>query len=158
VRFDRYKFLRTETALSPRIGFAYRIGQTNTVLRASYNRIVQTPSTENLLLSGSEPAAALVNPLTIRLFGSRTRQIPAERSHWFEVGARQGAGRFGRLDAAYYRKGIRDLHDNDQFLNTTIIFPISISRGRVQGLDLRFDTARKGGFGGYLVWVSCKHW
>ncbi|MDQ3256917.1 MAG: TonB-dependent receptor, partial [Acidobacteriota bacterium] len=150
VRFDRYSFLRTEMALSPRLGLAYRIPQTNTILRASYNRIVQTPSTENLLISGSEPAAALVNPLTIRLFGSRTRQIPAERSHWVEVGARQGAGRFGRLDVAYYRKGIRDLHDNDQFLNTTIIFPISISRGRVQGLDLRFDTARKGGFGGYF--------
>ncbi|MFN2454976.1 MAG: carboxypeptidase regulatory-like domain-containing protein, partial [Pyrinomonadaceae bacterium] len=150
VRFDRYNFLRTETALSPRLGLAYRIPQTDTIFRASYNRIMQTPSTENLLISGSEPAAALVNPLTIRLFGSRTRQIPAERSHWFEVGARQSAGRVGRLDVAYYRKGIRDLHDNDQFLNTTIIFPISISRGRVQGLDLRFDTARKGGFGGYF--------
>ncbi len=150
VRFDRYKFLRTETALSPRFGLAYRIPQTNTVLRASYNRIVQTPSTEYLLISGSESAAALVNPLTIRLFGSRTRQIPAERSHWFEVGARQQTGKLGRLDVAYYRKGIRDLHDNDQFLNTTIIFPISISRGRVQGLDLRFDTARRKGFGGYF--------
>ncbi|MCA1626994.1 MAG: TonB-dependent receptor, partial [Acidobacteria bacterium] len=116
----------------------------------SYNRIVQTPSTENLLISGTEPAQTLVNPLTIRLFGSRTRQIPAERSHWFEIGARQQAGRFGRLDVAYFRKRIQDLHDNDQFLNTTIIFPISISRGRVQGLDLRFDTARRGGFGGYF--------
>lgn len=150
VRFDRYGFLRTETGVSPRLGVAYRIPQTGTTLRASYNRIVQTPSTENLLISGTEPAATLVNPLTIRLFGSRTRQIPAERAHWFEAGARQQTGRFGQLDVAYFRKRIRDLHDNDQFLNTTIIFPIAISRGRVQGFDLRFDTKRKAGFGGYF--------
>lgn len=150
VRFDRYRFLRHETALSPRVGVAYRIAPTDTILRFSYNRVVQTPSTENLLISGTAPAATLVNPLTIRLFGSRTRQIPAERAHWFEVGARQSAGRFGRLDVAYFRKLIRDLHDNDQFLNTTIIFPISISRGRVEGMDLRFDAARRGGFGGYF--------
>lgn len=150
VRFDRYKFLRTETALSPRLGLSFRAPRIDTVLRVSYNRIFQTPSTENLLISGTGPAATLVNPLAIRLFGARTRQIPAERAHWFEFGARQQAGRFGRLDVAYFRKRIRDLHDNDQFLNTTIIFPISISRGRVQGLDVRFDTARKGGFGGYF--------
>jgi hypothetical protein len=150
VRFDRYRFLVTETAFSPRVGIAYRIPHAGTTVRASYNRIVQTPSTENLLISGTAPAATLVNPLTIRLFGSRTRQIRAERSHWVELGARQQVARVGTLDVAVFRKRLRDLHDNDQFLNTTIIFPIAISRGRVQGLDARFDTARVGGFGGYL--------
>jgi hypothetical protein len=150
VRFDRYRFLSTETALSPRVGLAYRIDQTGTIVRLSYNRMVQTPSTENLLISGTDAAATLVNPLTIRLFGSRVRQIRAERSHWFEFGARQDAGRLGSFDVAVYRKRLRDLHDNDQFLNTTIIFPIAISRGRVQGLEARFDTARKAGFGGYF--------
>jgi len=150
VRFDRYRFLTSETALSPRVGVAYRIQRSGTTMRASYNRIVQTPSTENLLISGTAPAATLVNPLTIRLFGSRTRQIRAERAHWVEIGARQRVARAGSLDVAVFRKRVRDLHDNDQFLNTTIIFPIAISRGRVQGLDARFETARVGGFGGYV--------
>lgn len=150
IRFDRYRFLTSETALSPRVGVAYHIRPTGTTIRASYNRIVQTPSTENLLISGTAPAATLVNPLTIQLFGSRTRQIKAERSHWVEIGGRQQVARVGTLDVAYFRKRLRDLHDNDQFLNTTIIFPIAISRGRVQGLDARFDTARVRGFGGYV--------
>lgn len=150
VRLDRYRFLSAETAVSPRVGLAYRIGPTGTIVRASYNRMVQTPSTENLLISGTDAAATLVNPLTIRLFGARIRQIRAERSHWFELGARQDVGRLGSFDVALYRKRLRDLHDNDQFLNTTIIFPIAISRGRVQGVDARFDTARKAGFGGYF--------
>lgn len=150
VRLDRYRFLSTETAVSPRVGLSYRIDPTGTIVRVSYNRMVQTPSTENLLISGTDAAASLVNPLTIRLFGSRIRQIRAERSHWYELGVRQDAGRLGRFDVALFRKRLRDLHDNDQFLNTTIIFPIAISRGRVQGMDARFDTARKAGFGGYF--------
>ena len=150
VRLDRYRFLSAETAVSPRVGLSYRMDPTGTIVRVSYNRVVQTPSTENLLISGTDAAATLVNPLTIRLFGSRIRQIRAERSHWIELGVRQDVGRLGSFDVALYRKRLRDLHDNDQFLNTTIIFPIAISRGRVQGVDARFDTARKAGFGGYF--------
>ena len=37
----------------------YHIAKTGTVLRASYNRIYQTPVNENLLLSNSEKAGVL---------------------------------------------------------------------------------------------------
>ncbi|MBA2501242.1 MAG: TonB-dependent receptor [Pyrinomonadaceae bacterium] len=150
VRFDRYSFLVREMAVSPRIGAAFRLTD-STTLRASYNRIAQTPSTENLLISESEDAASLVNPGTVALLGTRLLRIPLERANWFEVGVGQRLGRFGRVDAAYYRKRVRDLHDNDQFLNTTIIFPISLARGRVDGFDVKFDSARRAGFGGYFT-------
>lgn len=150
VRFDRYSFLVRETAVSPRVGAAFRVTD-STTLRASYNRIAQTPSTENLLISESEDAASLVNPGTVALLGTRLLRIPLERANWFEVGAGQRLGRFGRVDAAYYRKRVNDLHDNDQFLNTTIIFPISLARGRVDGFDVKFDSARRRGFGGYFT-------
>ena len=151
VRFDRYSFLVTENAVSPRIGVAYRLPRTNTILRASYNRIAQTPSTENLLISETEGAASLVNPATAALLGGqRILLIPLERANWYEVGAQQRLGRFGRVDVAYYRKDVRNLHDNDQFLNTTIIFPIALSRGRVKGFDARFESADYKGFGGYF--------
>lgn len=71
VRFDAYRFLVSETAVSPRIGLAYSFGEQRPVVRASYNRVVQTPSTENLLISGTEGAAALVNPGTVALLGTR---------------------------------------------------------------------------------------
>jgi hypothetical protein len=150
VRFDAYRFLVSETAVSPRIGVAYAFGESKPVLRASYNRIVQTPSTENLLISGTEGAASLVNPGTAALLGTRLLHIPLERAHWFEVGMQQRLGRLGRVDATYYRKRVTNLHDNDQFLNTTIIFPIALSRGRVDGFDVRFNSARRAGLGGYL--------
>ena len=150
VRFDAYRFLVSETAVSPRIGVAYSLGENRPLLRASYNRVVQTPSTENLLISETEGAASLVNPGTVALLGTRLLEIPLERANWFEVGLQQALGRLGRVDAAYYRKRVTNLHDNDQFLNTTIIFPIALSRGRVDGFDVRFNSARRAGFGAYL--------
>ncbi len=139
VRFDRYSFLVKEAVLSPRLGVSYRLPRTGTVLRASYNRIAQTPSTENALISQSQDAARLVNPETVRLRGTRLLFVPLERANWFEVGVRHSFGRAVRLDAAYYAKRIKNLHDNDQFLNTTIIFPIALARGRVDGCDLSLE-------------------
>jgi hypothetical protein len=144
VRIDRYAFLVRDSAISPRLGVAYRVPLTGTVVRASYNRIAQTPSTENLLISESPEAASLVNPETVRRLGARLRFVPLERANWYEAGAQHLFGRRVKLDVAYYAKRIRNIHDNDQFLNTTIIFPIALARGRVDGLDLSFD-ARLGG-------------
>lgn len=150
VRFDRYSFLVTENAVSPRIGIAYRLPRVNTILRFSYNRIAQTPSTENLLISESDDAATLVNPGTVALLGTRLIKIPVERANWFEFGAQQTLGKFGRVDAVYYRKKITDFHDNDQFLNTTIIFPIALASGRVKGFDVRYESPDYKNFGGYF--------
>lgn len=150
LRFDHYRFLVSESVLSPRIGVAYSIPSTGTVLRASYNRINQTPSSENLLTSESPRAASLLNPNTVAIFGAGIRRNRIERANWFEVGVGQRLGRVGRIDAAYYRKRIRDFQDNDQFLNTTIVFPISISRGRIDGFDFRFESARRANFSGYV--------
>src|SRR5215217_6116865 len=64
VRYDNYKLLISEQAVSPRIGFAYFIPKTKTTLRASYNRLFQPPPAENLLLASSSEAAAL-SPISV---------------------------------------------------------------------------------------------
>ena len=64
VRYDNYKLLIGEQALSPRLGFAYFIPKTQTTLRASYNRLFQPPPAENLLLASSPEAAAL-SPIAV---------------------------------------------------------------------------------------------
>ncbi|HYP14995.1 MAG TPA: TonB-dependent receptor, partial [Bryobacteraceae bacterium] len=57
MRYDRYDFLSRGNQLQPRIGIAYHIRKTATVLRASYNRTYQTPPNENLLLASAEATA-----------------------------------------------------------------------------------------------------
>src|SRR5215212_3770990 len=64
VRYDNYKLLINDQAVSPRLGFAYYIPKTKTTLRASYNRLFQPPPAENLLLASSSQAAAL-SPISV---------------------------------------------------------------------------------------------
>ncbi len=56
LRFDYYDGIVTETQAEPRLGIAYNIKPTNTVLRISYARTMETPFNENLVLSSLRAA------------------------------------------------------------------------------------------------------
>jgi outer membrane receptor protein involved in Fe transport len=145
VRFDRYKLLVEETAVSPRVGIAYHVHDSGTVLRASYSRIFMPPFSENLLLSSSDQARAL-SPNA----DDRGANVLPERQHAFEVGIQQALGNRAKLDVAYYRKDIRNLADVDQFLDTTVTFPLSVAKGIAQGVEARLDVPLHRGVSGYL--------
>ena len=51
IRGDVYNGFTSQSQAEPRIGVAYNIKQTNTVLRASYARTLESPFNENLVLS-----------------------------------------------------------------------------------------------------------
>src|SRR5205085_828704 len=51
VRLDHYAGLTIDTQVQPRLGASYNISHSNTVLRASWGRTMETPYNENLLLS-----------------------------------------------------------------------------------------------------------
>ncbi|HET8548354.1 MAG TPA: TonB-dependent receptor, partial [Bryobacteraceae bacterium] len=137
LRYDAYRFLATAYQLQPRIGAAFHIRETGTVLRASYNRTFQTPPNENLLLSSSQEAAVLVSPLVREALGAGVVIIRPERQNVYEVGLQQALGRKLSLNASFYHKDSRDLQDNDNFFNTGIIFPTSLSRSRTNGAEAR---------------------
>src|SRR4029077_14670584 len=50
-RLDHYDGLVAKTSPQPRLGLAYNVKKTGTVLRAAYARTFETPFNENLLLS-----------------------------------------------------------------------------------------------------------
>lgn len=145
VRVDRYKLLVDETAVSPRIGLAYHVHDSGTVLRASYNRIFMPPFSENLLLSSSAEARALAaNP------SDAGENVRPERQHAFEVGIQQAIASRAKVDLAYYRKDIRNLADVDQFLDTTVTFPLSVAKGIAKGVEARLDIPVHKGVSGYV--------
>jgi outer membrane cobalamin receptor len=137
VRYDDYRFLVRGSQVQPRLGVSFHLQETGTVLRASYNRTYQTPVNENLLFSNSEEAAQLTPPAVREALGGGLIRIRSQRQNVYEVGLQQAL--FGRasLNAVYYHKDERDLHDNDNFLNTGIIFPTSLARSRVNGAEAR---------------------
>ncbi len=51
IRGDLYNGLTTASQAEPRLGIAYNVKRTNTVLRVSYARTLETPFNENLVLS-----------------------------------------------------------------------------------------------------------
>ena len=83
LRLDHYDGLTTATLLQPRLGVSYAVPPSNTVLRASYGRTMETPYNENLLLSSGVGAEAL--------FGDGHPSAPGTRNQ-VEVGIQQGSG------------------------------------------------------------------
>lgn len=149
LRFDVYRFLVRASQLQPRLGVAWQLGRSTSV-RASYNRTFQTPPNENLLLSASEKAAALAPPEVGATFGGRVAPIVPERQNVVEVGLQQGLGRFVGLSASFYRKTGRDQQDNNNFLNTGVIFPITLQKIRVKGAEARVTLLPVRGISGSL--------
>jgi hypothetical protein len=150
LRYDEYRFVVNGRQLQPRVGIAFHLRETGTVLRASYNRNYQTPPNENLLLSSAEEAAALVTPAVRETLGRGFAAIRPERQNVYEAGVEQRVGTIGSLTATFYHKDSHDMQDNDNFFNTGIIFPTSLARSRVNGAEARFAMAPVRGFSGSL--------
>jgi outer membrane receptor protein involved in Fe transport len=155
LRYDNYKLIIRDDGFSPRIGLAYFIPRTQTTLRASYNRLFQPPPAENLLLASSAEASAL-SPLAVIQGQSGVRPILPDKQNVFEIGAQQQISRFFRLNLTVYQKRIENFGDKDQFFDTGIIFPISISSGRVTGEELRIESADINGFRGFLSYANAR--
>lgn len=155
LRYDNYKLLIAADALSPRVGLAYYIPRTQTTLRASYNRLFQYPPAENLLLASSAEAAAL-SPLAVLQGQSGVQPILPDKENVYEIGAQQQVSRFFRLNLSAYQKRITNFSDKDQFFDTGVIFPITISSGRVTGEEVRLESAELHGFRGFISYANAR--
>ncbi|MGC4082830.1 MAG: TonB-dependent receptor [Vicinamibacterales bacterium] len=149
MRVDRYKLLIEQSAVSPRLGIAYHIHQTGTVLRGSYSRLFMPPFSENLLLSSSDEARAITPD-------SSGEDVQPEKQHAFEVGIQQALSTHAKLDVASCRKDIRNVADVDQFLDTTVTFPLSVAKGLAQGIEARLDVPVYKGINGYVSLARAK--
>ena len=63
IRGDLYNGLASATQAEPRLGVSYSVKPTNTVLRISYARTLETPFNENLVLSSQGCANEVLSPL-----------------------------------------------------------------------------------------------
>ena len=150
LRMDRYSMLVVAADLQPRVGLAYHIESTGTVLRASYNRNFQTPPNENLLLANSQESALLAPPEVRRTLNGGSIPIRPQYQNVYETGLQQSIGGIASVDAAFYHKHSTNPQDNDNFLDTGIIFPTSLAFSRVNGVDARIVVPERRGVSGSL--------
>jgi hypothetical protein len=151
LRYDHNSFPLSESQIEPRIGVNYFVPATRSVLRASYNRIFQTPEYENLLFSSSAEAASLAPPAVqdARQLGGGLLLVPSERQDAYDVGLQQEIGSALRLDIDFWRRNSRNVGDQDQFENTGIVFPLAFREGKLHGWNVRLDTAALDGWRAY---------
>jgi Carboxypeptidase regulatory-like domain len=152
LRYDKNNLFRTEDLLQPRIGLAYYIPATKTVLRASYDRMFITPEYENILLSSSAAAASLVPPdvQQSNQLGSGEIFNVSERHTAWNFGLQQGIGSGLRIDLSYWKRKVVNAADQDQFFNTGIVFPLNFKGGDLNGWNARLDAGPYQGLRGYL--------
>ncbi len=84
LRWDHYQLLLNRQAVDPRFSISQYFPSADLVLHFSYDRVFQTPSFENILLSSSTAATEL-NPISL--------QLPVEPSegNYYEVGLTKGS-------------------------------------------------------------------
>ncbi len=132
IRGDLYRGLSVTTnQAEPRAGIAYNIKKTNTVLRISYARVMETPFNENLVL-----ATTVGNPVATALFGATAPILPGQRNE-FHAGFQQAFGKYLVVDADYLWKYTHNGYDFSDFLNTPIFFPVAWQRSKIHGPSVR---------------------
>jgi TonB-dependent Receptor Plug Domain len=143
IRWDHYQLVVNQNAVSPRLSVARFFRPANLIVHASYDRVFQTPSFENILLASSQQVVSL-DPSVLRL--------PVEPSHgnYFEVGATKSFAGQLRFDANYFRRYVNNYADDDQILSTAVSFPIAFEKAIIYGAEAKIEVPHWNRFSGFL--------
>jgi len=153
IRGDLYNGLTDANQAEPRLAGSYNIRKTNTVLRASYARTLETPFNENLVLASSGCLNAVVNPLLLCSAGNSGALSPGYRNE-YHVGVQQVAGRHFVVSGEYIWKYTNNAYDFSVLGNTPITFPIEWDKSKIPGFALRANVTPVHGFSAYVVMSS----
>jgi len=153
LRGDFYNGLTSHQEAEPRIGIAYNVKRTNTVLRASYARILETPFNENLVLSSIGCANPVLNPLLVCSTAAATPFSPGWRNE-FHVGLQQALGRYLVFSGEYVWKYTRNAYDFGVFGSTPLTFPIEWHNSKIPAFAGRVSVPDFHGFSALFVFSS----
>ncbi|MGA8597286.1 MAG: TonB-dependent receptor [Bryobacteraceae bacterium] len=153
IRGDLYNGITKITAAEPRVGISYNIKPTNTVLRISYARTMETPFNENLVLSSIGCSNPVINALmssTISPCVTNTPLLPGLRNE-FHVGLQQAFGRYFVFDGEYIWKYTHRAYDFSVLGDSPITFPIEWARSKIPGFAIRGSMPNFHGLSAFVV-------
>jgi hypothetical protein len=150
VRGDIYNGLSSASQIEPRLGIAYNIKPSNTVLRISYARTLETPFNENLIMASTgcnvDVIAALIPCVPAN--------SPAGFRNEFHAGLQQAFGKYLVVDGEYIWKYTHNAYDFSVLGNTPITFPIDWHNSKIPGFLLRASVPNFHGFTALVVMSS----
>src|SRR5438067_4212349 len=153
LRGDVYNGLTSHSEAEPRVGIAYNVKKTNTVLRASYARILETPFNENLVLSSTGCADPVLNPLLVCSSNLATPFSPGWRNE-FHVRLQPTLGRYLVFSGEYVWKYTHNAYDFGVFGSTPLTFPIEWHNSKIPAVAGRISVPNIHGFSALVVFSS----
>ena len=153
LRGDIYNGLTSATQVEPRLGAAYTVKPTGTVLRVSYARTLETPFNENLVLSSEGCANEVLAPLLSCSTGVSTAEVPGYRNE-FHAGFEQAFGKNIIFSGEYIWKYTHNAFDFSVLGNTPITFPIDWHNSKIPGYAMHVSVPNFHNFTAYTVLSS----
>jgi len=153
LRGDFYNGLTTHKEPEPRLGLAYNIKRTSTVLRLSYARVLETPFNENLIVASVGCDSSVLNPLLGCASSSSTPLSPGWRNE-FHAGLQQAVGKYLVFSGEYIWKYTHNAYDFSILGNTPIFFPIAWDRSKIPGFAGRVSVPDLHGFSAQMVFST----
>jgi hypothetical protein len=150
LRGDFYNGLARQKEAQPRIGVAYNIKPSNTVLRVSYARVLETPFNENLIVSSTGCSNAVLSPLLGCTPGVSGILSPGFRNE-FHAGLQQAAGRYLVFSGEYIWKYTHNGYDFSILGNTPIFFPVEWHNSKIPAFAGRVSVPNFHGFSALMV-------
>lgn len=150
LREDVYNGFSSHSEAEPRIGISYNIKPSNTVLRASYARVMETPFNENLVLSATG--------CNFNVIAALAPCVPASFSPgWrneFHAGLQQAFGKYLVFSGEYIWKYTHNGYDFSVLGLTPITFPIEWHNSKIHGPAGRVSVPSFHGFSALFVFSS----
>lgn len=155
LRGDFYNGLARDRQVEPRAGIAYNIKQSNTVLRVSYARTLESPFNENLVIAnggcGISFLATLVPPPGAPCNLGVIR--PGFRNE-FHAGLQQAFGKYLVVSGDYIWKYTHNGYDFGIVGSTPIAFPIEWHNAKIPGYAIRVNVPNYHGFSALVTMSS----
>lgn len=150
IRGDIYNGLSAASQAEPRLGIAYNIKPSNTVLRISYARTLETPFNENLIIATRGCDVSVI----AALIPCVPANSPAGYRNEFHAGLEQAFGKYLVVDGEYIWKYTHNAYDFSVLGNTPITFPIDWHNSKIPGFLLRVSMPNFHGLTALVVMSS----
>jgi hypothetical protein len=144
LRWDHYQLLLNRHAVDPRFAISRYFPSADLMLHLSYDRVFQTPSFENILLSNSTSVLSINPDSFLRL------PVEPSEGNYYEAGLTKVFYGKTRLDVNYFRRLVANYADDDQISNTAISFPIAFAKSVIYGAEAKVELPNWDRFSGLL--------
>jgi hypothetical protein len=153
LRSDLYNGITSGNQVEPRVGVAYNVKKTNTILRISYARTLESPFNENLILSSIGCANPVLNPLLL-CSSSTTNPLSVGFRNEFHAGLEQAFGKYLVFSGEWISKYTHNGFDFSVLGNTPITYPIEWHNSKIPGYAGRLSVPEIHGFSALMVFSS----